>query len=64
MRAEEAGLYPSITLVNEFRVILNHYFGAEYELLPDRNWAWRTQQDIYDLVDVSDRVRAMVTSSD
>ena len=63
-RAEEAGLYPSITLVNEFRVILNHYFGAEYEILPDRNYVWPTQSEIYQFVDVSDRVRPMVTGPD
>lgn len=28
-------LYPGITPVNSFRVVLNHYFGANYELLPD-----------------------------
>jgi hypothetical protein len=29
------GLYPTITPVNSFRVILNEYFGANYPLLPD-----------------------------
>jgi hypothetical protein len=29
------GLYPSISPVNSFRVILNEYFGANYPLLPD-----------------------------
>jgi hypothetical protein len=28
-------LYPSITPVNSFRIILNEYFGANYPLLPD-----------------------------
>ena len=59
-RAEEAGLYPSITLVNQFRVILNHYLGTEYELLPDRNYIWPQQTDIYEFIDVTDRVRRMV----
>ena len=63
-RAEDAGLYPSITPVNEFRVILNQYFGADYELLPDRNYVWPDQTDIYQFVDVTDRVRHMVTASD
>lgn len=35
-------LYDSISPVNSFRVILNHYFGADYPLLddpnPDRTW--------------------------
>jgi len=29
-------LYPTMTPVNTFRVILNHWFGTEYPLLPDR----------------------------
>ncbi len=31
-------LYESITPVNTFRVIFRHYFGAECELLPERNY--------------------------
>ncbi len=31
----EADLYPAITPVNTFRVVLRHLFGAELELLPD-----------------------------
>lgn len=30
-------LYPSISSVNTFRVIFDHYFGGDYELLPDRS---------------------------
>ena len=30
-------LYPTITPVNSFRIILNDYFGADYPLLPDYN---------------------------
>ena len=59
-RAEEAGLYPSITLVNEWRVILNRYLGTDYPLLPDRNFVWPSQDDIYTFIDVTDRVRRMV----
>ncbi|MFP4055315.1 MAG: hypothetical protein ACLF0G_00425 [Candidatus Brocadiia bacterium] len=28
-------LYPAITPVNTFRLVFNHYFGTDYELLPD-----------------------------
>jgi len=28
-------LYPTITPVNSFRIVLNHYFGADYPLLKD-----------------------------
>ena len=31
-------LYPEITPVNTFRVLFNEYFGANYPLLPDRNF--------------------------
>jgi hypothetical protein len=31
------GLYPTITPVNTFRVILNKYFGQTYPLLDDRS---------------------------
>lgn len=33
-----ANLYPSITPVNSFRIILNEYFGAAYPLLPDASY--------------------------
>ena len=29
-------LYSSITPVNSFRIVLNHYFGCSYEILSDR----------------------------
>jgi hypothetical protein len=28
-------LYPSMTPVNTFRVVLNHWFGTQYQILPD-----------------------------
>lgn len=31
-------LYPSISPVNTFRAILNSYFGAEFDFLPDESW--------------------------
>jgi len=31
-------LYPSISPVNTFRVVFNQYFGADYELLEDKNY--------------------------
>lgn len=36
-------LYPSITPVNSFRVILNTYFGTDLELLPDRSYIFQEQ---------------------
>jgi hypothetical protein len=51
---EEAGLYPSITPVNSFRVVLNAYFGTDLPLLEDRIFAHRSQQDFYDFFEVTD----------
>ena len=31
----QVDLYPTITPVNTFRIIFNHYLGGQYELLPD-----------------------------
>lgn len=31
--------YPSISSVNTYRIIFNHYFGEAYELLPDKSYA-------------------------
>jgi hypothetical protein len=54
---EEAGFYPSISLVNEFRVIFNAEFGLNLPLLPDRNYIWPNQSKIYDYIDVTDKLR-------
>jgi hypothetical protein len=37
-------VYPSITPVNSFRLVLNHYFGTALELLPDRSYFSTWQQ--------------------
>lgn len=48
-------LYPSISPVNTFRVILNEYLGMDLELLPDRSYfsLWRTP---YQFEEVTDEV--------
>lgn len=63
-RAEDAGLYRSVSLVNQWRLILNHWLGTDYDLLPDRNFIWPDQGDIYEFIDVTDRVRRMVGGPD
>jgi len=42
-------LYPSITPVNSFRLILNIYFGQKLDLLPDRSYIFREQGELYRL---------------
>ena len=50
-------LYPSITPVNTFRIILNCYFNAKMELLPDRNYIFRDLCHIYEFFDVTDKIK-------
>jgi hypothetical protein len=65
------GLYPEITPVNSFRVVLNTYFGARLDLLPDRNsfstWSNPLRfEDVTELVKASSRgagEEAVTTSS-
>ncbi len=54
---QEAGLYDSITPVNQFRAIFHAYFGLNLPLLPDRNWIFTNQAHIYTELDVTDEVR-------
>jgi hypothetical protein len=55
----DAKLYPGISPVNFFRVILSHYFDADLPLLEDRSY-FSSQQHPYRFIDVTDRVRASV----
>lgn len=54
---QEAGLYDSITPVNQWRAIFGAYFGLDLPLLPDRNWIFTNQLHIYDELDVTEKVR-------
>ncbi|MFQ5852425.1 MAG: hypothetical protein ACE5JU_17820 [Candidatus Binatia bacterium] len=49
-------LYESISPVNSFRIILNHYFGTNYELLPDENY-YSTVRHPYRLTNVTHEVK-------
>jgi len=49
-------LYQSISPVNSFRVVLNTYFGASLELLPDRSY-FSTWPEPYHFVDVTDKAK-------
>ncbi|HEX2088908.1 MAG TPA: hypothetical protein VHI54_03090 [Actinomycetota bacterium] len=50
-------LYPSITPVNSFRVIFNHYFNAGLRLLPDRAYG-RKLNPVYHFVEITHLLRA------
>lgn len=49
--------YSTITPVNTFRLILDDYFGADLELLPDRTNIFTDFAHPYRLEDVTDRLR-------
>jgi len=46
-------LYPSISPVNSFRVLLNQFFGGNYALIPDRHY-YSTWGFPFDFVEVTD----------
>lgn len=50
-------LYPSITPVNSFRVVINQHFGGELEMLDDKNYyaSWFTP---YAYVDVTGQIQS------
>lgn len=53
---DTTGLYPEISQVNNFRLILNKYFAANLPMLPTRNYysLWDRR---HDYIDVTERVR-------
>ncbi len=51
------GLNDRITPVNSFRVVLNTFFGAKLELLPDKSF-FSTWNEPYKFIDVTESVRS------
>lgn len=47
-------IYDSITPVNSFRTIFNHYFGTDFELLEDRSYytKWSAPYKFYDVTEL------------
>jgi hypothetical protein len=54
---KRSGLWPGMTPVNTFRMILNNYFGANLDLLPERNY-YSSWAEPYRCIDVTEQVRA------
>ncbi len=52
--SDRAGLYPSISPVNSFRVIIDRYFGGQLPLLPDQSCTMDSASDPYSCVAVPD----------
>ncbi|OQA17681.1 MAG: hypothetical protein BWY63_02297 [Chloroflexi bacterium ADurb.Bin360] len=55
-----SSLYPGISPVNTFRVILNQYFNASYPLLEDRSFFALMHQP-YHFIEVTDRLASSVS---
>ena len=55
---------PSITPVNSFRVIFNHFFNAQLPLLPDKNYAIEDEDHPYRMFEVTDRLLKNKNHSD
>lgn len=47
----------TVTPVNTFRVILEHYLGVPLQRLPDHAFIYTDKQHLYDFLDVTDRLR-------
>ncbi len=50
-------LYPSVSPVNSFRIILNLYFSQDFDILPDRSYAFVDAQHLYRFFDVTDALK-------
>lgn len=59
---KKSALYPSITPVNAFRVILNAYFPTDMPLLEDKNYINLDMDHRYEFRDVTDEVHGKGTS--
>lgn len=59
-RAVQSRIYPTITPVNSFRLILSHAFGQDLPLLPDRSY-YSSEDAPQPLTDVTDRIPKTVT---
>lgn len=53
----DGALYPSISPVNTFRVVFNEYFGTDLPLAEDKTYLHRSPDELYDYVEVTDRLR-------
>ena len=54
---DSSSLYPSITPVNSFRLVLDLYFGTSLGLLPDRSYACVSYSHPYELLDITDKLK-------
>ena len=55
---ELAEPYSTISSVNTFRLLFDHYFGTQMGLLPDRTYAPKVAGQPFDVIEITDRVPA------
>lgn len=55
--ATPSALYQSITPVNSFRVLFNEVFNTNYELLPDKNYIFQDEENLYKFTEVTDKLK-------
>lgn len=54
---EKPAFYEEISPVNSFRVVFNSLFGTKYDLLPDRSYVFQDEENYYNLIEVTERLR-------
>lgn len=54
---DQGKLYQSITPVNSFRLIFNHYFGQNLTALPDKNYFIPDIDHPYKYTDITDKIK-------
>ena len=57
--ADAPAPYQDMTVINTFPIVLDRYFGEDIPLLPDHSYTSRVWARPYDLIDVTDRLRAL-----
>lgn len=50
-------LRSTMTPVNTFRVIFNHYFGTNLEILPDKSYIFARMERPYDFIDITKKLK-------
>jgi hypothetical protein len=55
-----ADLFDKITPVNSFRIILNHYFGAKYNILEGKSY-FSPRNEPYRFIEITDMIEATCT---
>ncbi|MEE2981244.1 MAG: hypothetical protein VYA71_06845 [Pseudomonadota bacterium] len=52
-----SALYQGMTPINSFPVVFNKYFGETYAMLPDTSYTFRSHDDLYTFLDITETVK-------